>query len=191
MTGPYNDIIHLPHPTSAKHPRMPIQDRAAIFSPFAALTGHSAAIAETARLTDQRMELDEDTKMELDLKQQVLNNITEEHPEITVTWFRPDERKEGGAYVTTAGRLKRIDEVERALVLTDGTAIPLADVVGIEGNCFREHLKEEEERLSNRRSRGVYSVAPPGRSISAPSLIRKYLSTIPCLCSILSGKRLL
>lgn len=90
------------------------------------------------------MELDEDTKMELDLKQQVLNNITEEHPEITVTWFRPDERKEGGAYVTTAGRLKRIDEVERALVLTDGTAIPLADVVGIEGNCFRGHLGEEK-----------------------------------------------
>ena len=144
MPGPYNAIIHLPHPTSAKQPRMPIQDRAAIFSPFAALSGHSAAIAETARLTDQRMELDEDTKMELDLKQQVLNNITEENPKITVTWSRPDERKEGGAYVTTAGRLKRIDEVERALVLTDGTAIPLADVVGIEGNCFREHLKEEE-----------------------------------------------
>ena len=144
MSGKYDDILHLPHPTSAKHPRMPISERAAIFSPFAALTGHSAAIAETARLTDRRMELDEDTKMELDLKQQVLNNITEEHPEITVTWFRPDERKEGGAYVTTAGRLKRIDEVERALVLTDGTAIPLADVVGIEGNCFREHLKEEE-----------------------------------------------
>ena len=144
MSGPYDDIINLPHPTSQRHPRMPVRDRAAIFSPFAALSGHGAAIAETARLTDQRMELDEDTKMELDLKQQVLNNITEEHPEITVTWFRPDERKEGGAYVTTAGRLKRIDEVERALVLTDGTAIPLADVVGIEGNCFREHLKEEE-----------------------------------------------
>ena len=144
MTGPYNDIIHLPHPNSAKHPRMPIQDRAAIFSPFAALSGHSAAIAETARLTDQRMELDEDTKMELDLKQQVLNNITEEHPEITVTWFRPDERKEGGAYVTTAGRLKRIDEVERTLVLTDDTEIPLADVVGIEGDCFRGHLGEEK-----------------------------------------------
>lgn len=144
MTGPYNDIIHLPHPTSAKHPRMPIQDRAAIFSPFAALTGHSAAIAETARLTDRRMELDEDTKMELDLKQQVLNNIAAEHPEITVTWFRPDERKEGGAYVTTTGQLKKIDKLERTLVLTDGTAIPLVDVVGIEGDCFRGHLGEEE-----------------------------------------------
>ena len=143
MTGPYDDIIHLPHPTSTKHPRMPIQDRAAIFSPFAALTGHSAAIAETARLTDRRMELDEDTKMELNLKRQILNNIIDENPEITVTWFRPDERKEGGAYVTTTGRLKRIDEVERTLVLTDGTVIPLADVVGIEGDCFREHLWEE------------------------------------------------
>ena len=141
---PYDDIIHLTHPTSIKHPRMPIQDRAAIFSPFAALAGHSAAIAKTARLTDQRMELDEDTKMELDLKQQVLNDIIEEHPEITVTWFRPDERKEGGAYVTTAGRLKKIDEAERTLVLTDGIVIPLADVTGIEGDCFREHLGEEK-----------------------------------------------
>ena len=65
MSGPYDDIINLPHPTSQRHPRMPIHDRAAIFSPFAALSGHAGAIAETARLTDQRMELDEDTKMEI------------------------------------------------------------------------------------------------------------------------------
>ena len=72
MSGKYDDIIHLPHPTSKKHPRMSIRDRAAIFSPFAALSGHGAAIAETARLTDRRMELDEDTKAELDQRQAVL-----------------------------------------------------------------------------------------------------------------------
>ena len=72
MSRSYDDIINLPHPTSPKHPRMPISDRAAIFSPFAALTGHAAAIQETARLTDQRMELDEDTRAELDRKQKIL-----------------------------------------------------------------------------------------------------------------------
>ena len=75
MTGPYDDIINLPHPTSAKHPRMPLYDRAAQFSPFAALSGHGAAIEETARLTDRRIELDEDTKAMLDLKQQILTGL--------------------------------------------------------------------------------------------------------------------
>ena len=107
MSGPYDDIINLPHPTSTKHPWMPMSDRAAIFSPFAALTGHAAAIQETARLTDQRMELDEDTKAMLDLKQQILADRIAERPEISVVWFRPDARKEGGQYVTTVGQLKK------------------------------------------------------------------------------------
>ena len=136
MSGKYDDMIDLPHPTSNKHPRMSIQDRAAIFSPFAALSGHGAAIAETARLTDQRMELDEDTKAELDQRQAVLLEHIEEQPEITVTWFQPDERKDGGAYLTATGRLKKIDEVERILSLQDGTAIPLEDVVGLESEWF-------------------------------------------------------
>ena len=97
MTGPYDDIIHLPHPTSSKHPRMPIADRAAIFSPFAALAGHSAAIAETARLTNQKAELDEDARAELDRRQAVLLEQIGQQPEVTVTWFQPDERKDGGA----------------------------------------------------------------------------------------------
>lgn len=138
MTGPYNDIIHLPHPNSAKHPRMPIQDRAAIFSPFAALSGHSAAIAETARLTDQKMELDEDTKAELDRRQAVLLEHISEQPEITVTWFQPDERKDGGVYLTATGRLKKLDAIQRVLALTDGTKIPLDDVAEIESNWFQK-----------------------------------------------------
>ena len=128
MSGKYDDIIHLPHPTSNKHPRMSIRDRAAMFSPFAALSGHGAAIAETARLTDRRMELDEDTRAELDQKQTVLLEHIGEQPEVTVTWFQPDERKDGGSYVTATGRLKKIDEAARTLILLDGTAIPLEDV---------------------------------------------------------------
>lgn len=137
MSGPYDDMIDLPHPASKKNPRMSIQDRAAIFSPFAALSGHGAAIAETARLTDQRMELDEDTKAELDQRQVVLLEHIEEQPEVTVTWFQPDERKDGGAYLTATGRLKKIDEVARILSLQDGTSIPLEDVVRIESDCFQ------------------------------------------------------
>ena len=137
MSGKYDDIIGLPHPTSARHPRMPISDRAAIFSPFAALSGHSAALAETARLTDQKIELDEDTKAELDRKQAVLLEHIGEQPEVTVTWFQSDERKDGGAYVTVTGRLKKIDEVGRTLTLLDGTSIPLEDVAGLESDCFQ------------------------------------------------------
>ena len=137
MSGKYDDILHLSHPTSKKHPRMPISDRAAIFSPFAALSGHGAAIAETARLTDRRIELDEDTRAELDQKQAALLEHIGERPEVTVTWFQPDGRKEGGAYVTVTGRLKKIDEVGRTLTLLDGTAIPLEDVVGLESDCFQ------------------------------------------------------
>lgn len=86
MSGKYDDIIHLPHPTSKKYPRMSVRDRAAIFSPFSALSGHGAAIAETARLTDQRMELNEDAKVELDRRQAVLLEHIGEQPEVTVTW---------------------------------------------------------------------------------------------------------
>ena len=131
MSGPYDDIINL------RHPRMPIRDRAAIFSPFAALSGHGAAIAETARLTEQKIELDEDTKAELDRRQAVLLEYMDERPELTVTWFQRDEKKDGGAYLTTTGRLKKLRELERSLVLTDGTEIPLEDVVTLESDIFQ------------------------------------------------------
>ena len=136
MSGPYDDIIHLSHPTSKNRLRMSIHDRAAQFSPFAALSGHAAAIAETARLTDRKLELNEDTRAELDRRQAILLEHISERPEITVTWFRPDEKKAGGAYVTTTGRLKKIDEIERVLVLTDGARIPLEDVAGLESDSF-------------------------------------------------------
>ena len=132
MTGPYDDIINLPHPTSAKHPRMPLSDRAAQFAPFAALSGHSAALAETARLTDQRMELDEDARAALDLKQQLLLERIKERPEITATWFQPD-----GRYIVSTGRLKRIHEADQVLILADGLRIPIGDIVELESECIR------------------------------------------------------
>ena len=137
MSGPYDDIINLPHPTSKRHPRMPIRDRAAIFSPFAALSGHGAALAETARRTERRMELAEDVRAELDRRQVVLLEYMDKRPELTVTWFQRDEKKDGGAYLTTTGRLKKLRELERSLVLTDGTEIPLEDVVTLESDIFQ------------------------------------------------------
>ena len=115
MTGPYDDIINLPHPTSAKHPRMPLSDRAAQFAPFAALSGHSAALVETARLTDQRMELDEDARAALDSKQQLLLD----------------------RYIVSTGRLKRIHEADQVLILVDGLRIPIGDIVELESECIR------------------------------------------------------
>ena len=140
---PYDDIIHLPHPTSSKYPRMSVATRVAIFSPFAALTGHSAAIEETFRLTDRRVELSEEAKAELDMKQHLLADAISARPEVSVTWFQPDERKEGGEYVTTTGRLKKVDAFERTLVLTEGSVIPLDDVLEIESELVRGLFQDE------------------------------------------------
>ena len=138
MTGLYDDILHLPHPTSKRHPRMPIADRAAQFSPFAALTGHGAAIEETARVTDRRIELDEDAKEQLDQTLQLLLERIDEQPEITVTWFSPDKKKAGGQYHTATGKLKRIDSREGRLTLTDGNQIPLEDLLEIRSESFQD-----------------------------------------------------
>ncbi len=127
--GAYDDIISLPHPTSVKHPRMPIADRAAQFSPFAPLVGHGAAIKETARLTDQKAELTEDEKALLDEK---LRLLLETGREGAFTWFLPDGRKDGGAYVTTVGVIKKIDPLEGLILLFDGTQIPINDILDVE-----------------------------------------------------------
>lgn len=134
----YDDIIDLPHHVSSIRPRMSMIDRAAQFSPFAALTGYDAAIKETGRLTGQRIELTEECRAVLDRKQQVLLENLAEHPEVSVTYFVPDERKSGGTYVTVAGRVKKVDEYQRLLLLTDGTRIPLTEVLELESNLFRE-----------------------------------------------------
>ena len=138
MNGPYDDIIDLPHHISKTRPHMSAIDRAAQFSPFAALTGHSAAIKETARLTDKRPELDEHAKAVLDMKQSIIAQELSSQPEVKITYFVPDERKSGGEYVTVAGELKRIDEHERVLVLTTGERIPFDDIIDIESELLEK-----------------------------------------------------
>ena len=133
----YDDIIGLPHPRSATRPHMPLTDRAAQFSPFAALTGYEAVIAETARLTGRRIEPDEDVKAAISRKLQTVAEHIRERPEITVTWFRPDEKKDGGAYITVTGAVRGIDEYSRAILMMDGTRVPICDIAALEGDLPR------------------------------------------------------
>lgn len=136
MTKTYDDIIHLPHHVSTTHPHMAIGDRAAQFSPFAALTGYDAAIKETARLTHERVELDEYMKAVLSDKLRIILDRIKEHPLISITHFQPDEKKNGGAYVTTTGMVKKIDEYERIVVMTGDTEIPIDEISSIDGHIF-------------------------------------------------------
>ena len=138
MSGSYDDIIDLPHPVSTRHPHMPVPDRAAQFAPFAALTGYEAAICETARQTDQKAEQEEDAKMVLDQKQQILLHSTEPYPPVSVTYFKPDIRKSGGSYVTVSGQFQKIDALKRLLILTDKTSIPLDDILELESTLFSD-----------------------------------------------------
>ena len=130
--GNYDDIINLPHHVSAKHPQMSAIDRAAQFSPFAALTGHEAVIAETARLTDARAELDETRKEELDRRLQLLRGDSLTKPQIAVTYFVPDPHKEGGTYLRVIGIPKKLDEIAHKIIMQDGTVIPIDDIYEIE-----------------------------------------------------------
>ena len=143
MTGTYDDIIHLPHHVSTTRPHMAAIDRAAQFSPFAALTGYDSAVKETARLTDERIELSEDMKDALRGKLQIIVNRIKEHPEIEITYFQPDEKKKGGVYLTVTGTAKKIDEYERVVVMTDGTAIPIDEIISIDGQIFETMCDDE------------------------------------------------
>ena len=132
MSKSYDDIINLPHHVSKKRPQMSMADRAAQFSPFAALTGHDEAIRETARLTDDRIDLDEGELEILNMRFQLLFDNLDSSPEVTFTWFKPDARKAGGSYETTHGTVKKIDHQNRLIIMQDQTVIPMDDVVRIE-----------------------------------------------------------
>lgn len=129
--GKYDKIIDLPRHVSYRHPPMSMVNRAAQFSPFAALSGYEDAVIETARLTDVKIELTEDSRAELDRKQQRLMELTAEHPEVTVTFFVPDKKKNGGSYQTITARFKGIDSVECVLRLTDGSRIALDNILDL------------------------------------------------------------
>ena len=130
--GKYDDIISLPHPVSKTHPPMPRTERAAQFSSFAALTGYEEIVAESARLTEARAELDRDALEALDGALRALAAEIETRPEAELRYFVPDKKKAGGRYETLRGRVKKIDEQASLLLLEDGKKIPLGDIVSIE-----------------------------------------------------------
>lgn len=138
QTHKYDDIIHLPHPVSDRRAGMPMADRAAQFSSFAALTGFEDVIEETGRLTDCSTELTDSSKQQLNEKLVILSENIPVRPLVRVTYFEPDSRKSGGSYVTVSARVKRVDEYEQALVLTDDRQIPLEAIRHIHCDLFAE-----------------------------------------------------
>jgi len=135
----FSDIIALPHHVSPTRPQMKRIDRAAQFSPFAALTGYAAAIWEAGRQTQPRIELSEDEKAILDRKQAVLLEQLDAHPEVTVTYFVPDAHKDGGSYVSRTDHVKRIDAHRRLLLLCDDTAIALDEILNLDSPIFNKN----------------------------------------------------
>lgn len=138
MSREYEDIIHLPHHVSTNRNRMSMTDRAAQFSPFAALTGYDAAIRETGRLTDQPLELAADELERLDRALRWLMVLPEGESEVRVRYFRPDARKDGGAFVDCTGRVRRVDPHRQLLTLSDGSVIPFDRICRIDGDNLGE-----------------------------------------------------
>ena len=136
MTGKYDDMLQLPHHVSASRKPMAITARAAQFAPFAALSGYDAEVQEAGRLTDRPIEPDEYEKEALNARLQLLARHFREEWVVSLVFFQPDERKAGGAYVTRTGTVKKFREAERILILTDGTVIPLDDLIALDGEEF-------------------------------------------------------
>lgn len=136
MKDRYLDIIHLSRPVSIKHPKMSVADRAAQFSPFAALTGFDGEIRETARLTGCRIEPDEQERTLLDARMQLLQEHINESPPVRVTYFVPDASKSGGTYVIAEGILKKLQPYEGFLLLSTDEKIPLADILTLDSPVF-------------------------------------------------------
>ena len=136
MKGPYDDIINLPRHVSTKRPPMSNLDRAAQFAPFAALTGHEEAVKETARMTDRRLELGEHEKQALDQKLRIIVDRLEDFPQVTIRYFIPDSKKAGGQYVKVSGSVKKVDEYERLLIMSNDIKIPIEEIIEINGEIF-------------------------------------------------------
>ena len=133
---PYEDIVDLPHHVSRKHPQPTMADRAARFTPFAAITGYEEMVLEEARVTDDRIEMDENSKAALNEKLNMILEFIDEQPEVSITYFEPDKRKAGGAYVTVTGTVKRIDEYEHLVIMTDGKKINIDEIYNLQSELF-------------------------------------------------------
>ena len=133
---PYEDIVNLPPHISKKHPQPTMMDRAARFAPFAAITGYEDMVLEEARVTEERIDLDEGTLSLLNEKLNMIQEFLDEEPEVTITYFEPDKKKSGGAYIYITGTVKRIDEYECLVIMTDGKKIRIEDIYGLESDLF-------------------------------------------------------
>ena len=138
VNGKYDDIIKLSHHISKKHPQMSKEERAAQFAPFAALVGYEDAVEETARITTKRIELNEEEKNILDMKLQILNEQIriQIYPNVTIMYFVPDLKKEGGKYIKISGTVKKIEEYKQLIILDDKTEIPISEIISINGESL-------------------------------------------------------
>lgn len=133
---PYEDIVDLPHHVSRKHPQPTMADRAARFAPFAAITGYEEMVLEEARVTDDRIEMDENSKAALNEKLNMILDFIDEQPEVSITYFEPDKKKDGGAYITVTGTVKLIDEYEHLVIMTDGKKINIDEIYNLQSELF-------------------------------------------------------
>lgn len=137
MNKKYKEIIHLPHKQSSTRPHMAVADRAAQFAPFAALVGYDDAVRETARLTESRRELSDGALEQLNAKLNYIQEHLDEQPKVSITYFQPDSKKSGGAYLTCTGIVKRVDDYEHTVLMQDGREIFIDDITEIGGSAFR------------------------------------------------------
>ena len=133
---PYEDIVNLPPHISKKHPQPSMMDRAARFAPFAAITGYEEMVLEEARVTEEQIHLDEDAVALICEKINMIQEFIDEKPEIKITYFEPDKKKSGGAYITITGTPKRVDEFEQLLIMTDGKKIKFDSIYRLESDLF-------------------------------------------------------
>lgn len=133
----YDDIINLPHHISKKHPQMSLYARSAQFAPFAALTGYEEAVKETARETNERIDIEDELKSILDGKLQIILEQIKNYPEISITYFIADTKKDGGEYVTVTGLVKKVDLYNQYIYLVDNTEIPVNEIIDISGDIFK------------------------------------------------------
>lgn len=136
----YDDIIDRRYEGSTTHKRMSLENRAAQFAPFAALTGHDAAINETARLTSERIELSGEEQRMLSERLNIVLEKLSEQPILTFVIFQPDTNKSGGCYITITGTVKKFDEYEKAIILTNGKSVLFENVFSIDGEIFNDMI---------------------------------------------------
>lgn len=134
--GKYNDIINLSRPIS-KRPRMTLEQRSAQFAPFAALTGYDEQVRETSRLTNEKIEIDDELKSALDIKLQLIREELSIKPKITINYFVPDLKKNGGSYKIVTSNVKRIDEYKKVIVLENELEIAISEIIDITGEMFK------------------------------------------------------